>query len=279
MLRLLVLGNDRNEAVPEAIRRFERWVPGRAEIVAIDLKGDLDLSTVEADLAVIFGGDGSILGVSRRLGENPIPVVGVNFGKFGFLAEVRAAEMERALERILSGDYVERRRMLMLCRVRRADGPVEECTALNDCVLGSARLSRMVHVHLHVDDEHATEYAGDGLIVATPVGSTAHSLAAGGPIVEPTLDAFVLTPVAPHSLTNRSLVIPPTVRIEMRTEDIREGGHVSIDGQVDFDLGPDDVLEIVRAPRDFRIWQTGQRSYYEILRTRLFWRGTPNYEP
>jgi NAD+ kinase len=268
MLRLLVLGHERNEAVPDAVGRFERWARGRAEIVAVDLRGDLDLSTVEADLAVVFGGDGTLLGASRRLACRSIPVVGVNFGKFGFLAEVRSRDMEDALERILAGEYVERRRMMMLCRVRRPDGTSDESSALNDCVVASARLGRMVHVNLRVDGEHATTYAGDGLIVATPVGSTAHSLAAGGPIVDPTLDAFVLTPIAPHSLTNRALVIPPSRRIELGVEEGGMEGSASIDGQVNFPLGPEDV-----------IWQTGKHSWFEILRTRLFWRGTPNYDP
>jgi NAD+ kinase len=278
MLRLLVLGNSRNPAVPAAIERLKTWAEDRAEIVAVDFDGSLDLSTIEADLAVIFGGDGSILGASRRLYGRSVPAVGVNFGKFGFLAEIRASELERAFDGFLAGEFVERQRMRLLCRVKRSDGSVEEATALNDCVLASGRLSRMVHVRLRVNDQEATTYAGDGLIVATPVGSTAHSLAAGGPIVSPMLDAFVLTPIAPHSLTNRALVIPPDRRIELRLEASGGEGAVSLDGQVNFGFDTEDRLEIERAPEPFRVWRTLDRSWYEILRSRLFWRGTPNYD-
>jgi NAD+ kinase len=278
MLRLLVLGNSRNDAVPDAVGRLKNLVADRAEIVAVDLTGNLDLSGIDADLAVVFGGDGTILSAARRLFGNPTPVIGIKFGKFGFLAEMRSMELEDAMERILAGDYVERKRMRIFCRVKRADGTIEECSGLNDCVIGSARLSRMVNVHLSVDDEYATTYAGDGLVVATPVGSTAHSLAAGGPIVSPTLDAFILTPIAPHALTNRALVIPPTRRITVVVEQADAEGTLSVDGQVDFTLAKDDQVEIVRADEPFQVWQTGHRSWYEILRTRLFWRGTPNYD-
>ncbi len=277
MLRLLVLGNSGNPAVPGAVKRLETWARGKAEIVAVDLEGDLDLSGVDADLAVIFGGDGSILGASRRLYGKSITAVGVNFGKFGFLAEIRAFELEQSFEKLLAGEFVERQRMRLRVRVCRPTGKVEEATALNECVLASGRLSRMVHVRLRVNDEEATTYAGDGLIVATPVGSTAHSLAAGGPIVSPMLDAFVLTPIAPHSLTNRALVIPPDRRIELHLEPTGGEGAVSLDGQVNFRFDCDDRLEIERAPEPFRVWRTTERTWYEILRSRLFWRGTPNY--
>jgi NAD+ kinase len=278
MLRLLVLGNSRNESVPEAVEHLKAFVEGRAEIVEIDLTGHRDLSGIEADLAVVFGGDGTILASARRLFGNPMAVIGVKFGKFGFLAEYRAEEMEEALESILAGDYIERRRMRMVCRVKRADGRVETCPALNDCLIGSARLSRMVTVHLSVDDEYATTYAGDGVLVATPVGSTAHSLAAGGPIVSPMLDAFILTPIAPHALTNRALVLPPMRRITVEVDRADAVGTLSVDGQVDFNLDPGDQVEIVRAAEPFRLWRTGHRNWYEILRTRLNWRGTPNYD-
>jgi len=277
MLRLLVLGNSGNPAVPGAVERLETWARGKAKIVAVDLEGTLDLTDVVADLAVIFGGDGSILGAARRLYGKSITAVGVNFGKFGFLAEIRAGELEQAFERLLAGEFVERQRMRLLVRIRRPDGSFDECSALNECVLASGRLSRMVHVRLRVDDQEATTYAGDGLIVATPVGSTAHSLAAGGPIVSPMLDAFVLTPIAPHSLTNRALVIPPDRRIELYLEPTGGDGAVSLDGQVNFRFDCNDRLEIERSPEPFRVWRTTERTWYEILRSRLFWRGTPNY--
>jgi len=278
MPKLLVLGDDRKPGVVDAVGRLRRWAEHRdVEITHVDLNRTLDLATVTADLAVTLGGDGTILGVARRLAGNRIPVVGVNFGKFGFLAAVRANEMEAVLDRVLAGEYVEHERMMLACRVIRPGGSGAEITGLNDVVIGRASINHMIRVHMSVDGAAASTYAGDGLIVATPVGSTAYAMAAGGPIVEPELDAIVITPICPHALTNRTVVLRPDRAIRLRLEE-GSSAHVSVDGQEVLDVDAADVVEIARAPHRFVLRQPGDRSYYEILRARFNWGGSPNYE-
>ena len=278
-LRVILLGDGRNKAVEPAIRSVRSWVESRADLVAVDIDGSLDLRSVEADLVVIFGGDGSILATARRMGDRPIPSVGVNFGKFGFLTDIRAGEVQRDLTLVLDGRYTVEDRLVLRGAIRTEAGR-EEFLALNEFFVGPTTVGRVVTVEVHLDGDYATTYRGDGLLVSTPTGSTGHSLSAGGPIVDPELEVILLTPVSPHSLTNRPLVVPPSVKVSVRP--LRDHGQnqatFSVDGQITRPLLMGEAAEVTRAAHTFPLVRTGVRTRYEVLRTRLGWSGQPPYE-
>jgi len=281
MRRVLVLGDGRRTGVPEAAARIRRYIGGRARIVATDLKGTRNLARVKADLALVLGGDGAILAVARRMGDNAVPILGVKFGKLGFLTELREDEIEDALDRWLEGRLPPPRpRMRVRCEIRRGGRPARGAPghhwALNEIVLERYG-PRTVIIHLNVDGRYATTYRGDGLIVSTPVGSTAHSLAAGGPLVDPSLEGFVLTPMCPHSLANRPLVLPPGSAIELELE---AGGPTALcvaDGQQILEVRAGDRVAIRRARKPALLQGTGRRGFFEVLRERLHWGLPPGF--
>jgi NAD+ kinase len=277
--RVILLGDERKAGVRTAIDRVRRWIPEVADVVAVDYDGSLDLRSSEADLVVIFGGDGSILSTARRMGDRPIPSIGVNFGKFGFLTSIRARDVRTELGRVLSADLDVEMRLVLQARIRGEEGE-QSWFALNEFYLGPSTVGRVVTLELKVDGEYATTFRGDGLLVSTPTGSTGHSLSAGGPILDPDLEAIVLTPVSPHSLTNRPLVLPPDSRLDLRAEPDHTQTHAtfSADGQATVGLPFTSAVEISRAPWRFPLVQSGIRTRYDVLRTRLGWSGRPPYE-
>lgn len=277
--RVILLGDERKEGVRPAVERVRSWIGEHADLVAVDLDGTLDLREARADLLVIFGGDGSILAAARRMGDRPIPTVGVNFGKFGFMTDIRSRDVAEELPRVLRGECVVEDRLVLVGRVL-GDDRDGGLLALNEFFLGPAAVGRIISIELFLDGQYATTYRGDGLLVATPTGSTGHSLSAGGPIVEAQHEAVLLTPVSPHSLTNRPLVVPPGARVELRPlrDHTRTSATLTVDGQVRVRLGVGQALVITRAEHRFPLVRTGLRSAYDVLRTRLGWSGQPPAE-
>ncbi len=280
MRRVLVLGDGRKPGVAPGAARVRDYLRRRARVVAVDLAGRRDLSRVRADLALVLGGDGAILSAVRRMGDRPIPLLGVRFGKLGFLTELREHEIEGALDRWLAGELPEPRpRMRIRCEIRR--GPVrrgrgarrrkpETALALNDVVFERYG-PRTIVLRLDVNGRYATTYRGDGVIASTPVGSTAHSLAAGGPLLEPSVDALVLTPMCPHSLANRPLVLPADSRVSLTLETGSVTALCVADGQQSFDVRPGESV-LLRKARSPALFQgTGRRDYFAVLRERLHW--------
>lgn len=274
---VLIVGDRRKEGVPEAVGTHLPRLESKLDIVAVDLDREVDLSTAEADLVLVFGGDGSILHVARRLGANPIPVLGVNYGSFGFLADLEPEEVDEGIDRWLAGEHQisERRRLAV---AHRRDGEmVEETFAFNDIVVARRTLGGMVDVDVGIDGTPAVTYSGDGLIVATASGSTAHSLAAGGPLVEPTTDAVLLVPIAPHALSARPLVIRSLHRIQLSVKSRRRLGEMTVDGTEAQLLEPGDVVEIWDANAPLRLVHASSTSFYDALRRKLGWRGRSNW--
>ncbi len=269
--RILVLGDGKKPAVRRAVREALPLLRRAGRVAAVDLAGRLDLARAEADLAVVFGGDGFILGTARRLRQNVIPVLGVNFGKLGFLTEVEGGGLREALAGLRDGRLPSAPRMMLECDIRRKGrlrtGPF---LALND-VLVTRRRSRVIALAVGINDERAAELAGDGLIVASPAGSTAHSLSAGGPIVHPGLDCLVLTPLCPHTLSLRPLVIPPVHAVTVRLARPAPDAIITLDGQVDVPIAATDTVTVTRAAAPFRLVQTGRRSFYAVLKEKLLW--------
>ena len=274
--RALIVGDRRKPGVEEGVRAATPFLRSRLDVEQVD-PDVFDLSTAKADLILVFGGDGSLLYVARHLGSNPIPVLGVNHGRFGWLAELQPDELEKGVDAFVRGEATIAERARLRCAVRAGGTVRGEALALNDAVVGRRTLGRMVDVEVRIDGRDAIAVAGDGLIVATPSGSTAHALSAGGPILEPTLPAMVLVPICPHALTNRPVIVPLSSRVELRVRPDRERAVVTFDGQEPVDLGPDDVVTVEDAHSPLRLVAVGGRSYFDALRLKFGWAGRPNY--
>jgi NAD+ kinase len=229
------------------------------------------------DLIVILGGDGTLIGMAGRIAQagTDVPILGVNFGSLGFLTEITLPELHDALESTLSGNAEVDSRMMLLARTVRENQPFSEHVVLNDIVITKGALSRIVEISVSVGDESVTRVRADGLIIASPTGSTAYNLAAGGPIVHPSLDAILLTPIAPHTLSNRPVVIPAASEVHVRPiMDSNSEVFVTFDGQSGFPLQSSDIVSVRRAPRPLQIIKAANRTYFEVLRSKLRWGGT-----
>jgi NAD+ kinase len=224
-----------------------------------------------ADVLVVLGGAGTLL-AARHLLDRPVPVVGVNFGSLGFLTEITLPELYPALEAVLSGSYRYEERRMLKAVVRRAGQPDLTGEGLNDVVVTKAALSRIIELDVSVDGLFVSAFRADGLIVSSPTGSTAYNLAAGGPILHPALPAVVLTPICPHMLTNRPLVIGDESTIEVHLRSSRDGEvHITFDGQSGFPLLNDDRVTVTRSSRSLRLVKAPSRDYFAVLRTKLKW--------
>jgi NAD+ kinase len=228
----------------------------------------------EVGMVVVLGGDGTLLSMANCIGDagSAIPILGVNFGSLGFLTEVTLPELYPSLEAALTGAARVEERMMLRASLLRSGAPFAEHVALNDVVITKGARSRMIDLSVWVGDEFVTRVRADGLIVATPTGSTAYNLSAGGPIVQPTLDALLLTPIAPHTLTNRPIVIPAAlpVRVQPHLEE-RAEVFVTFDGQDGYQIQAGDEVRIRRAERPMRLIRPSTRSYFDVLRQKLKW--------
>ena len=229
-----------------------------------------------ADALVVLGGDGTLLAASHLIEREDVPLIGVNFGSLGFLTEITLAELHPVLERVLSGNYPYGARRLLRATLRRAgesddDGAVGG-DVLNDVVITKAgALSRIIELEVRVDGAFVSSFRADGLIVASPTGSTAYNLAVGGPILHPSLAAIVVTAISPHALSNRPLVLADDAAVAVRLLTRNVDVHVTLDGQRGLALHPDDTVTITRSPRRLRLALSPQRDYYDVLRTKLRW--------
>jgi NAD+ kinase len=225
-----------------------------------------------SDVLLVLGGDGTLLAASHLLDGRTVPVLGVNFGHLGFLTEITLPEMYAALEAVLEGEYTYEDRRMLRALVRRDGQADAEADVLNDVVITKAALSRIIEVEVSVDGLFVSRFRADGLIVASPTGSTAYNLAAGGPILHSRLPAMVLTPICPHMLTNRPLVVSDEAVVEMRLRDAAEGEvHLTFDGQRGLPLSGRDTVRVTGSPRTVRLVKAPGRDYYEVLRTKLKW--------
>jgi NAD+ kinase len=226
------------------------------------------------DIVVVLGGDGTLLSMADTIAaaRADVPILGVNFGSLGFLTEVTLAELYPALESAVLGTARIEERIMLRSTTVRGGAPMPEHLALNDVVITKAARARMTDLSVSIGDEFVTRVKADGLIVATPTGSTAYNLAAGGPIVQPVVDALVLTPIAPHMLTNRPIVIPAASLVRVTpVMDERDEVYVTFDGQAGYQLQAGDEVQIRRAERPLRLLRPSTRSYFEVLRQKLKW--------
>jgi NAD+ kinase len=287
MKKVGILARPRLVGAGPMLRELIEWLAARGTRVLVEertaalLDGPAPDCTIadgqtigaSSDALVILGGDGTLLAASHLIENSEVPIVGVNFGSLGFLTEITLPELYPTLERVLTGPYQHDDRRMLRATIRRPGEPDAVGDVLNDVVIMKAAVSRIIELDVTVDSLFVSAFRADGLIVSSPTGSTAYNLAAGGPILHPTLPAVVLTPICPHMLTNRPLVVRDEGVIEVRLHpaEVEVEVQITLDGQRAFRMSPDDSVTITRSPRTLRLVKAESRDHYEILRTKLKW--------
>src|ERR687890_2187701 len=275
---------------PEALQticRLVEWCAGRGIGVAggprlqrerieattgctVEALGHDELVRV-ADLIVVLGGDGTMIGAARLVGDAETPVHGVNFGTLGYLADFTVEEMLPALELVLAGDYTLDRRLMLSATVERGGKRQMHDRVLNDVVISKSALARIVEIETYIDRKFVNVFRADGLIISTPTGSTAYNLSAGGPVIYPSMGAVAITPICPHTLSNRPLVVPDDAEFELILKTPREEVALTLDGQVGMPLEYDDRVTVRKSRTGFRLIQADTRNYFDVLRNKLKW--------
>jgi len=272
--------------IGEVVRDLANWLsahgvtpvfdPGAAALESSGRHPTVGADTLPTavDLIVVLGGDGTLLGTAGRIARAglDVPVLAVNFGSLGFLTETTLPEIHDALERALSGEAAIEERVMLHAEIRRAGARLHDTPVLNDVVINRGPTSRMADLSVSVDDQFVARFRADGLIIATATGSTAYNLSAGGPIVHPAVDALLLTPIAPHTLTNRPVVIPAASVLTVQPLfDGAQDIFMMADGQTGHTLTSEDVVRVARAERPLRLIRSTTRSYFAVLRQKLKW--------
>jgi NAD+ kinase len=277
MLKVYVLGNAQRPGVMEEVARWLPFLREHAEVVVVDLVQEKDLTDLPpADLALVFGGDGAILRAARQMGYRQVPVLGVNLGRLGFLADIHPHEFQSCFQQVLKGDYRVARHVMYECVIENGDQP-RTFLGLNEVVVHTTPRLHMLELLLEIDGCPVLRFSGDGLIVSTPVGSTGHSLSAGGPILGQELDAFVVTPICPHTLTHRPVVDCADKVYTIHLGQGADQALVIIDGQETVTLKAGQRVILRRAPVSFGLVKMPERGFYQTLRDKLHWGESPSY--
>jgi NAD+ kinase len=271
--RALILTDGSRPEMRAAIDRLRPTIEKQLEVAAVSLDFAAELDTSNVDLAIVVGGDGSILRAARQMGHQQRPVLGVNLGRLGFLAALQPEQLDQALPEIAARRHHVIKHLMFECTHLRAGKPLCNVLGLNEASVLAGPPFTMLDVQLYVDGEWVTTYSCDGLIVSTPIGSTAHNLSAGGPILRNNLQAFVVSPISPHTLTNRPVVDSADRTIEIAVSRPNEGTSLIVDGRVLGTLEPDDRVRIVRSDAMFQTVEVRGQSYYRTLREKLGWGG------
>lgn len=280
-MKVIVLGYGGRVDVVQEVEHFRPILERYAEILVTDLTGEVDLKPFEADYAIVFGGDGSILRAARQMGHRQIPVIAVNLGRLGFLADIPPQELEAILALAQRGPLPVVDHLMLNCRLLTDGDVVRDELALNEVAILNGPPFRLVDVELWVDGDAATVYSGDGLILATPVGSTAHSLSAGGPILRKDLDAIVICPISPHTLSNRPVVDSADRVYDLRVLNPEPATSLVVDGRLIGPLQAGHRVRVCRAEPRFQLVSAPGHSYYRTLREKLGWGGhtrNPHFE-
>jgi len=279
-LRVVIVGPSNLVHVDAEAARIESLLVGRGHSVSLQRVLQGDGCGVQTDLVVVLGGDGSILRTARWMGYQQVPVLGVNLGRLGFLADFRRDEVADAFDEIAAGRFRFVDHLMFECELIRDGKSIHRQIGLNETSIVAGSPFSVIEICLHVDGKLATTYRGDGLIVSTPVGSTAYNLSAGGPIVRKDIDAFIFTPLNPHTLTNRTVIDSAAREYELLLSDPNPGSACVVDGQVVARLVAGDRIRVRRAAARFTLIETRQHGYYRTLREKLAWGGVfPSIAP
>ncbi|HVF65128.1 MAG TPA: NAD kinase [Casimicrobiaceae bacterium] len=284
--RIALVGRHAGVVSKEPLARLARYLADKGVAVVIESEtaratpiegtavADVETFAPSVDAAIVLGGDGTMLSIARRLAPLEVPLIGINQGRLGFLTDIPLARMESVLDAMLAGHYVEERRTLLDATVERAAGPAEKGLALNDVAINRGSLGTMIDCAVEIDGRFAFVMRADGIIVATPTGSTAYALSADGPILHPKVAAFALVPVAPHALTHRPIAVADTARIRITIERGRDAA-AHCDGQSRFTLAEGESVIIERAAHSTRLLHPEGHDYFALLREKLHWSETP----
>lgn len=279
-LRIVVLARSSRERVRNAWEKLEPFLASRPEIevVGVALSEDVDHIALNADLAIVLGGDGSLLRACRQFGDHQIPILPINLGRLGFLADLTLENLQQNFDLLVRREFGVTELMMYECRIEKADGKTERHLGLNELAVCVGARPHMFDVQLAIDEEVVTTYSGDGLILSTPVGSTAHSLSAGGPILQQNIRAFVITPICPHTLTIRPIVdrADRCYRISLPRE--TENVIAVIDGHIHRPFCHGDVITFKQAKVNCQLVRFPNHSYYDTLHRKLGWEGQLQYK-
>jgi NAD+ kinase len=269
----IVVKPNNAEALDTA-RELTEWLTSRgvenvAQIFS-DQQQTADLDP-NAGLIIVLGGDGTMISTARLVGDVEVPVLGVNYGSLGYLTEFRIEEMYSAIDEILAGDYVINRREMLDAEHWRENDRIAGGRVLNDVVINKSALARIIEIDVHLDGLFVNSFRADGLIVSTPTGSTAYNLSAGGPIIYPSMNAIVITPICPFTLTNRPIVVPDTAEIELQVLNENEGVVLTLDGQRGYAMRVGDRVIIRKSTTTFDLVEPPNRNYFDVLRNKLKW--------
>ena len=277
-----IISKPKKVEIREIVPDLLEWLRERSIDAFIDRETGAIMKTKEhcltrnempeqVDLLIVLGGDGTLLATARALNRKPVPILAVNLGGLGFLTEITREELYPTLEMVVAGTHQTDRRVQIEGELIRADEILTSFLALNDVVLNKGAIARIFDFELRVNGELVSTYKSDGLIVSTPTGSTAYSLAAGGPIVTPSVEAFLVTPICAHTLTHRPLVLPNSVNIEVTVKSLREAAYLTVDGQVGIAAHSEDVVRMRKADSIVELIRPPATPYFEILQKKLKW--------
>ena len=276
----LVIKSD--DKAKKKAAELKRWLRSRkieivrkktAESGQNNRNGNQPAAPSDLDCVFVLGGDGTFLSAVRWIGDQDIPILGIKFGEVGFLAEIAEENLYTAAEKVLKGDFILRPRMRLSVEVRRRNKTLAQEIVLNDAVINRGALARLAHIETYIDDHYLTTYSADGLIVATPTGSTAYSLAAGGPVIHPAVPGIILTPICPFTLTNRPLIVPESANIKIRLTKSASDIILTFDGQKGLEIDDRDEIVIQKGPHPVYLITLPDRQYFDILKNKLKWSG------
>lgn len=276
-----IIGKNSIENTFDIARELCTWFEGKGVNVYVEKEiGDkIDCSnSVPAeeippmvDVILVFGGDGTFLGVARLACKYGTPILGINLGGLGFLTEITVEEIYPMMERIMNGEYEIEDRQMLRTSIHRENAKIGNYEVLNDVVINKEAVARIIDLGIYIDGNHVTTYKADGIILSTPTGSTAYSLSAGGPIVHPTLPVTIITPICPHTLTNRPLVVSSEMKVEIKITTQEPDTYLTLDGQIGIRLRTGDVIEVRKSDTYVKLIKSPFRDYFTILKTKLMW--------
>lgn len=274
--RIGIVARMDNPLADEGIERVKKWGKKKGVEIFSNAKTEelLKREKAELDALVVLGGDGTFLGAARMATANSIPLLGVNLGSLGFITEVSFGDMESALERVADGDFIIEERMMLDLTVQNSAG-TRNRVALNDIVLNRRSMAKMIELSIAINGQYVTRYRADGLIAATPTGSTAYALSSGGPILLPHMNAILICPICPHTLTNRPLVIPADSVVEISVLDTDNEILATVDGQTSLEVSHHDSLTLKRSEKVTRFIKVPDHTHFDILRSKLGWGRSP----
>lgn len=276
-----IIAKNNIEEPFEITKKLSNWLKERGVEVYVEKElgkkirhpNSIDRTEIPklVDVILVFGGDGTFLGVAREACKYGTPILGINLGGLGFLTEVTVDELYPMMERIIDGDYEVEDRQMLITSIRRGKKNIGTYEVLNDVVINKGALARIIDLAIYIEDSHVTTYKADGIILATPTGSTAYSLSAGGPIVHPGIPVTIITPICPHTLTNRPLVVSSEMKVEIKVTTQEPDTYLTLDGQIGVRLKTGDLIEVKRTDTSVKLIKSPFRDFFSILKTKLMW--------